>query len=869
MSSENDKPQSPSVEDENPDNQSSGSDYEGKTVAMPHHQSKDKDAMGASSDLSLIDDEATLAMSAYQVEDDGETVLLSDDSISEEDSGPGKNQSEMLPKYGDGETLAMPDYKPKTPVKMTSDIVDIVASPAGDAPSPAGDAPSPAGDAPSPAGDAPSPAGDGPSPAGDGPTIAPTPDLKETDPDLTVVSAGTKRPEVEKPTKASPEPAKTQTNREDARATITNKNKILQGRYRVDKILGQGGFGAAFLAEDIKLRRRCVVKQMLTPNVPPAQLTLYQANFEREASLLAQLNEPGQSNIPEIFDYFTDAKGNNYLVMKFIEGQDLKSILDQNQGPIPWREAIRYVVEICDALDYMHTHGNEPIMHRDIKPANILLGNDNRVWLVDFGLAKADPVESVGDEGTGASLAAGSLGYTPLEQWLGEAVPTSDIYALGATLHHLVTGINPAQAFGGEFSIPKLMELHGSFKPARKIDKNLPNGIEEAIIRATVAEPEQRLTAPQFKQQLEMLTSDKQVTALYTFKSGESAKTVKELVDLCDKYRQEAQEYLYRGEFERWFRMINRNDLAEAAEQAVKQGKNQKDGLQKFLKLVMPNLFLRRLSRAGGRLLRVAVVSLLVIMVTLVVIAIAGSYGAKWFLQQSVSTYPWNFDNLTPEESHRITETQINEGAQSVAGAYFDNLQLDMRPSNKIYVTGQWAEIPFDIPVLLIMQDGKPAFQLTTVNDIPLPLIADNISSGINDGVSQAFQNSPVDITTLTTNDDEVIIEVEKSNRSGRPPLPTATPTATPKPTATTIPSPTPTPEGLALVTIFNETGKDIILDIDGETFDMAIGDSKAIEKKPGTYKFTISFQDTGAVGAEGEKTWTVQTYRWRIGGDE
>ncbi len=134
----------------------------------------------------------------------------------------------------------------------------------------------------------------------------------------------------------------------------------------------------------------------------------------------------------------------------------------------------------CSALDYMHTKGHEPILHRDIKPANILLEAEGRVWLVDFGLAKAEPVESSSEE-IGATKASGSLGYTPLEQWFGQAVPASDIYALGASLYHLVTGTNPLHAFTGKFNLKMIRDLHGQFVPIRKIDGKLPKRLEQII----------------------------------------------------------------------------------------------------------------------------------------------------------------------------------------------------------------------------------------------------------------------------------------------------------------------------------------------------------------------------------------------------
>lgn len=666
-------------------------------------------------------------------------------------------------------------------------------------------------------------------------------------------------------TRVSPEASQTQTD-QVVNATVAT-GRLLQHRYRLDKILGRGGFGAAYLAEDVKLKRSCVVKQMLAPQGTSAKdLQLYQANFAREASLLVQLNHPGHPNIPEIYDYFSDDSG-NYLVMKYIEGQSLRDALEQSGGKLPWREAVRYMIDIASALNYMHKHGQEPVMHRDIKPANILLGNDNRVWLVDFGLAKAKPVESSGD--LMATQAAGSLGYTPLEQWLGEAVPASDVYATGATLHYLVTGQSPSQPFGNQFNVHKLKELHGHFTPIRKTDKSLPQTLEALIERATAANPDNRLTAKQLQQQLEGLISGAQAAALYTFKSGESAKTVQELVDLCDKNRAEAQAYLYGGDFERWFRVINRNDLAQAAEQAVSQGKNQKDGLEKFLKLILPNLAMRRLSRAGGSVFRAILLLALVLLAVGVALVVGGSYATGKFIERTVATSDWRFDGLSVDEPTRFAAADLNSGVQGMAGAYFDELAVKLQPPNQVGLSAVWSGIPLELPVSVSTQNGIPQIEISQVNGIPLFFVAANISDGINRGIEQAFRKSPVDVTALEITENAVLVSAAESRQTGRPAMPTATPTITPTPTPLPTSTPSPTPEGLALVTIFNETGREIVLDIEGDIYEMGIDDSRAIEVPPGSYSYVFTFKDTGSIGSEGEKVWEVKTYIWRVGNSD
>jgi serine/threonine protein kinase len=680
--------------------------------------------------------------------------------------------------------------------------------------------------------------------------------------DRTVASTPDTPKAADKATKASPAPGQTQ-REQGGRSTTTEvgRGTLLQNRYQIKQILGQGGFGAAYLANDIRLdNRECVVKRMLIPRgVSPQQVQLLQANFQREMASLASINNPGHPNLPEIFDYFSDESG-NYLVMKYIEGQSLKQIIGAD---IPWRESVRYIIDVADALDYLHTHKKgEPVMHRDIKPDNILLGNDNRVWLVDFGLAKADPVEGGGD--INASMTAGTLGYAPLEQWRGKAVPASDIYALGATLHHLLTGKNPAEAYGGTFNPAKLAQLHGVFTPIRQIKGELPRELEAIIAKATAAEPGERLTALQFKEQLEALISG-QAGALYTFKSGESAKTVAELVNLCEKHRKEAQSYLEDGAFQRWFHLINRNDLAAAAEQAVRQGKNAGDRLERFLKLLIPNIALIRLRRAAWRLTRAAIILVLVVGVTLGVIGVAGAFAAGSFIRQTINSVGWKFNNLSLAEPNEFSKAQLDENLQSLIGPYVDKIEVDPRPPDHVDLVGSWNGIPFTVPVAVALQKGKPHLTFSGIGNMPAPFVSGIISQGFNNGIDDAFQNSPVDFTELTITKEGVVVEVAASQQSGRPGLPTPTPTPTLRPTVTPTPPPIATPEGLALVTIFNETGRDIVLELEGEIIEMEVDDTEVIERQPGIYNFIVTFKDTGAIAAEGQKEWTVQTYKWRI----
>jgi len=155
-------------------------------------------------------------------------------------------------------------------------------------------------------------------------------------------------------------------------------------------------------------------------------------NFEREASILATLNHPA---IPQVYDYFVEGD-RAYLVTEFIPGKDLEALLNETEGFFPEVQVIQWAIQICDILTYLHTRRPQPVVFRDMKPSNIMLDEQGRVRLVDFGIAK---VFQSGEKGT----MIGTEGYSPPEQYRGIAEPRGDIYALGATLHHLLTKQDP------------------------------------------------------------------------------------------------------------------------------------------------------------------------------------------------------------------------------------------------------------------------------------------------------------------------------------------------------------------------------------------------------------------------------------------
>ncbi len=204
---------------------------------------------------------------------------------------------------------------------------------------------------------------------------------------------------------------------------------LLHHRYRIQGILGKGGMGIVYTALDESLGVNVVVKENSLEEEDAIQ------QFRREATILAGLRH---QNLPRVTDHFVIKGQGQYLVMDFIEGEDLKMRL-QRLGALPEREVLLMGIAISDALDYLHSL-TPPVLHRDIKPGNIRITPDGHVFLVDFGLAKQ--VESGQLTATGARGL--TPGYSPPEQYgTARTDGRSDIYALGATLYTALTGFPP------------------------------------------------------------------------------------------------------------------------------------------------------------------------------------------------------------------------------------------------------------------------------------------------------------------------------------------------------------------------------------------------------------------------------------------
>jgi len=256
-------------------------------------------------------------------------------------------------------------------------------------------------------------------------------------------------------------------------------------RYLIQEVIGVGGMGSVYRARDLhfpNVVKLVAVKEMINQAPDPLVRQTIVQNFEREANILATLSHPA---IPRIYDYFT-LDNRSYLVLEFINGKDIEVILSQTEGTIPEEQVLGWSIELCDVLAFLHAHKPDPIVFRDMKPSNVMIDQHNHVVLVDFGIAK--PFQT-GQKGT----MIGTEGYSPPEQYRGEANTSADIYALGATLHHILSRRDPR------------MEPPFSFaeRPLRKINPNVSVELETVINTALQYNVEDRFkTIEDFKDAL-------------------------------------------------------------------------------------------------------------------------------------------------------------------------------------------------------------------------------------------------------------------------------------------------------------------------------------------------------------------------------
>jgi formylglycine-generating enzyme required for sulfatase activity/tRNA A-37 threonylcarbamoyl transferase component Bud32 len=260
---------------------------------------------------------------------------------------------------------------------------------------------------------------------------------------------------------------------------------VLENRYEIVTLIKSGGMGAVYKAIDTKFDSHCAVKELLFSHGTQEECDKSIEWFKREGKLLYKLDH---ANLPKVIDYFVSNE-RYYLVMNFIEGEDLENILKHNENSgLPEEKVLEWTKQVLHLLDYLHTQ-DPPIIYRDIKPGNIMIHKDGRAILIDFGIARA-----IQDDTPGQKTVVGTCGYSPPEQYQGNVEPRSDLYALGATIHHLLTGTPP---------IPFML------RPLRTINPSVSIEVEEFVVKATQNEMTERFSSA--KEMLEAMNFKKQV----------------------------------------------------------------------------------------------------------------------------------------------------------------------------------------------------------------------------------------------------------------------------------------------------------------------------------------------------------------------
>ena len=252
-------------------------------------------------------------------------------------------------------------------------------------------------------------------------------------------------------------------------SSLLTPSTLLQDRYRITQLVGQGGMGAVYLANDTRFSSKvCVVKEMLDHFSDGEQRETAMQNFYREADLLANLKH---NSIPEVFDRFTESN-RHYIVMEYINGVDLEARISETGQPFDEKSVIGWAIQVCDVLSYLH-HQKPPIIFRDMKPANLMLTSYGKIYLVDFGIARFFNPTSRG-------TMIGTQGYAPPEQYRGQVEPRTDLYALGATMHYMLTGRDPQN------------EAPFSFPAVRSLNPEISEALDALVMRTLDSDIEKR-----------------------------------------------------------------------------------------------------------------------------------------------------------------------------------------------------------------------------------------------------------------------------------------------------------------------------------------------------------------------------------------
>jgi hypothetical protein len=529
------------------------------------------------------------------------------------------------------------------------------------------------------------------------------------------------------------------------------------GKYEIRTEIGRGRISVVYEARDPQNDRPVVVEILTGPLTHDEVL---RRRFEQHAQTLIRLNHP---NILKIYDYGIDPEsGLAYLVTPFVGGGALSQRLGQ---PWPAEAAVRIAAEVTRALDYAHQQG---IVHGDVRPSNILLTEGGWALLTDFGLT------TVFDTNLGADA---QLYWTPERLQGSPAGPTADLYAMSVVLYEMLVGCPPFQAENAEAAYQQ--RLNGP-PPPRRMRADVPRPLEKILLNMLAPEAKQRYgTAIELARALE---NSLPTSALAP---GQRARPITPPtgVQVAVPPRQpptaqETDTVIGPGE-------------ARFAPQATSREQSRA---------------LHFLWRATKWTLGRAAAASAVLILVVVTLLVGGIFALSGFVERTLTTQNWNWRGWENGGVSVVTETDLRQPLQNAVEPYaldiLTDLSADFRPPDIVAVQGYFREQPLCLLARLEAQDGVLRVQLERMNGVPLYVIGDAISNGVNRGLDSAWAEAPVQLAALEVHEDRVRAVLEPQlgfhSLTPTPPMhqPTSTPTRSPAPTRapTSTPMYTPTP---------------------------------------------------------------------------
>ncbi|RLC77102.1 MAG: serine/threonine protein kinase [Chloroflexi bacterium] len=478
---------------------------------------------------------------------------------------------------------------------------------------------------------------------------------------------------------------------------MLEQNDMLQDRYRIVKILGGGGMGQVYLAHDTRLADKpCAVKELIPdPHATPEEEKQNAAQFHQEAAVLAHLSHP---NLPDVSDYF-DERDRFYLVMDYVKGETTEQRMRRSPDGLPPEDVVEWAIQLCNVLEYLHSQ-TPPVIFRDMKPANVMLTPEEDIKLIDFGVARLfDPTKRTD------TLKMGTAGYAPPEQYAGQGqtTPRSDVYALGVTMHELLTGDDPtAHPF--------------VFTPPRKLNPAISPSLADVVMRAVKMDPDDRYPSITAMREALQKTTRPRRFRLPSIqrKSGTGTKVMPE--------------------------------TAAVAAPKVRS---------------RPAKFALGAARWLGRLALTAVIA---VVVTALVLTLVGAFVLSSVAERAIGESDWDLEHSDPGP-FVITEAELGDGMQAALEPYtldaISHTKADFRPPDTAILSLQVLSNPVSLQGRVETRDGVPAVILERLNDVPLFVVGGIVSGGINRGFEQAWEDSRLRVTSITVQQRQLTINLE------------------------------------------------------------------------------------------------------------